>query len=207
MSKQPSMLDVNPTARHDEDFYATAPWMTRALLRRLSSGWWVGGSVMEPCVGDGAILRAIPENADINWVTNDIVARDPMVPEFLLDARNRESWQRFQDFDHLASCITNPPFDVAFDIAEQAYGHVDLGLALLLRLSWLEPTDDRGPWLAAHPPTSLVVMPRHDFRGNGKTDSVTSAWFIWDKNGCGFARRPGIQIVTKRERDELMRAA
>jgi hypothetical protein len=50
-------------------------------------------------------------------------------------------------------------------------------------------------------------MPRHDFRGNGKTDSVSAAWFIWDKSRGGGLCRPGIEVVTKGERDRLMRAA
>lgn len=209
MGDQPSMLEVNPTARRDDDYYATPEWMTRALLRRLCGGWWIGGRVIEPAVGDGAIVRAVSAvHKDVEWMTNDIVQRDPMMPDFLLDARNRGSWQTFLAKDGIGTCITNPPFDVSFDIAEHAYEHVEHGLALLLRLSWLEPTEDRGPWLKAHPPTGLIVMPRHDFRGNGKTDSVTSAWFIWEKSGFGaFSKLRGIDIVTKRERDELMRAA
>ena len=69
----------------------------------------------------------------------------------------------------------------------------------------MEPTDERGPWLKAHPPTRVIVMPRPDYRGTGKSDSVTSAWFIWakDREFC----EPGFDFVTKAERDELMRAA
>lgn len=203
-TSQPSMLDVNPSARRDDDFYPTPEWMTRALLRRIPlSNWnWSGDRVIEPCCGDGAILR---ELRGVDVCTNDIVARDPVVPEFLLDARALESWRAFTAGQRLSICVTNPPFEYAFDIAEHAHDHVQIGLILLLRLSWLEPTIERGPWLKAHPPTKLIVMPRHDFRGNGSTDSVTSAWVIWDK--AGALGRGGIDFVTRRERDELMRAA
>jgi len=196
--KQPPLLDVDPTARRDEDFYATPRWQTHALLRRICRlGSWHGLRFFEPCAGDGAIVRELPRHWHVT--TNDIVAREPLLPDFLLDARRAESWDRFGSFDVIG---TNLPFDVAFDIAPYAYSHADGLLALLLRLSWLEPTEDRGPWLRDHRPTSLIVLPRTDYRGNGKTDSVTSAWFLWDR-GLGLGL-PATDFVTKDERDELI---
>ena len=46
---------------------------------------------------------------------------------------------------------------------------------------------------------AAIVMPRHDFKSRGQTDSVTSAWFVWQQGD----RRQQIDIVTKDERDEL----
>lgn len=60
-----------------------------------------------------------------------------------------------------------------------------VGVAMLLRLSYLEPTKDRGHWLNDHPPTQMIVLPRISFTGDGKTDSVTCAWMIWHKQGKG----------------------
>jgi hypothetical protein len=45
-------------------------------------------------------------------------------------------------------------------------------------------------------------MPRYDYRHNGKTDSVTSGWFIWAKQP--WFCEPGIEVVTKRERDAFI---
>jgi len=195
------MLDVDPSARRSEDFYPTPSFMTRALRRRVQLTW-AGARLVEPCCGDGAIVRELPAGLDV--LTNDIVIRPPAIPEFTLDARQGTTWDAFRLTGRLSVCVTNPPFDQAFDIAAQALEAVDVGLILLLRLSWLEPTEERGPWLQLHPPTRLIVMPRHDFRGNGKTDSVSAAWLIWDKCGGGLCR-PGVEVVTKRERDELAR--
>jgi hypothetical protein len=36
-------------------------------------------------------------------------------------------------------------------------------------------------WLAEHPPTKLIVLPRISFTGDGKTDSVTCAWYVWER--------------------------
>lgn len=74
------------------------------------------------------------------------------------------------------------------------------GLALLLRLSWLEPTEARADFLRQYPPARVHVLPRHDFKGRGSTDSVTSAWMVWDENE---ARRGGVTVVTREERQEL----
>ncbi len=198
--KQASLIDIDPHVRRVEDFYPTPPWMTRALMNRLPN--LKSMMVFEPCCGDGAIVR---ELTTANVIMNDIVERGGLIPDFLLDATKRDSWNAFKRFNPFDLVITNPPFEYAMAIAQHGLEFAERGLILLLRLSWLEPTEERGPWLAEHPPERLIVMPRHDFRGNGSTDSVTSAWMIWSKGQPLGAQR--IEVVTKAERDELMKAA
>jgi hypothetical protein len=104
--------------------------------------------------------------------------------------------------------ITNPPFNDAFDIVRHAHGAARQGVIMLLRRTWDEPTDDRGDWLAAYPPTKEIVMPRWNFRrrdGKGGGDSATCAWFIWARNR--HICTPGIAVISKRERDVLMTEA
>lgn len=198
--EQPSMLDVNPTVRRVDDFYPTPGYMTRALLARLPS--LRGLRVLEPCVGDGAIVRQLPQSADV--VTNDIVPRGDWLPDFLLDATHLGSWKAFARPQPIDLVITNPPFEYAFEIVQHAVTYAKRGVALLLRLTFLEPTEDRGPWLAVHPPERVIVLPRHDFRGNGSTDSVTSAWMLWSTDRDQPLGPKGIQVVSKAERDRLM---
>jgi hypothetical protein len=102
--------------------------------------------------------------------------------------------------------VSNPPFNLAEAIVPLALEHARIGVAMVLRLSWFEPTLDRADFLKQHPP-ALINMPRHDFRGDGKTDSVTSAWFIWlaDDGARQFGRFPN-DVVTPDERDELIAA-
>jgi hypothetical protein len=55
---------------------------------------------------------------------------------------------------------------------------------MMLRLSFKEPTEHknpRGPFLETNPLTRELVMPRYSFTGDGKTDSITTAWMIWAK--------------------------
>lgn len=200
MTSQQTLLDVDPHVRRDADFYPTPAWMTRALVKRLPD--LRHQRILEPCSGDGAIVR---ELTSPHVVMNDIIERSPLLPDFLLDATQRDSWTHFQRFEPFDLTITNPPFELAFPIAQHALEFSRRGVILLLRLSWLEPTDERGPWLAEHPPDRLIVMPRHDFRGNGSTDSVTSAWMVWSKEQP--LGPSGLDIVTKAERDELKAAS
>lgn len=205
--QQTTFLEQDPAARRQDDFYATPAWQTRALLARLRPFSSLE-RVIEPAAGDGAIVRELTAQS-VTVVTNDIVVREPMLPDFLLDARQRATWSAFAQAGRIDYVLTNLPFDVSFEIAQHAYEYANLAVILLLRLSWLEPTEDRGPWLCGHPPTSVIVMPRHDYRGNGATDSVTSAWMVWEKQASrrhdnGPLCRPGLDVVTREERDRLV---
>ena len=205
--EQGLLLDVDPNARHDEDFYRTPEWQTRALLRRLPS--LRGLRVFEPCAGDGAIVGCFEPGTHV--ITNDIVQRGDFVPDFLLDATHQGHWEYFDRFDRgIDLVITNPPFDRMLWIVRYSVAGARRGVAMLARLSWLEPViekfsgEDRGAWMHVHPPHRLIVMPRHDYRGNGATDSVTSAWMIWNTDHQQPLVQPGIDVVTKKERDELI---
>lgn len=191
--KQEPLLDVDPAVRRAFDYYPTPAWMTRALIRRVHPF-----DVIEPCAGDGAIVKVLERNGVDVVATNDL---DPSREcETHLDAADPASWDEL--------CIANPywgvtnlPFDLADRIVPLAVKNLQ-HFATILRLSWLEPTAARQRFLAAHPPCTLIVMPRWDFKGRGATDSVTSAWFIWEKGRSSATR--GIEIVTKDERDELI---
>lgn len=191
------MEDVgDPTLRREFDYYPTPPWMTGALLARVP----VKGYILEPCAGLLAIATVLREWTGVLHVeTNDL---DPSTPcDTHLDAARPEYWEALEGrtHNHVNAGVTNLPYDVANVIVPLAVRAMPI-FATVLRLSWLEPTEQRGAFLAEYPPSNLIVMPRHDFKGRGQTDSVTSAWFVWQQ-GC---RQQQIDIVTKDERDELI---
>lgn len=197
--KQPTLLDVDPHARRDSDFYATPTWMTRALDRRRPVQDW-GGVCFEPCAGDGAILKAL--NPALPWVTNDLVPRGGLIPDFLLDATKPESWTAFARLaKRLDVVITNPPFNVALPIVQLAVEHAAIGVAMVLPITWLEPTEDRSLFLLEHPPTRVMVLPRWKFRGVGSA-MTTCAWMLWAKQP--WFCDPGIEVVTRAERRQLI---
>jgi hypothetical protein len=172
--------------------------MTRALLRRVRPF-----DVLEPCAGDGAIAKVLTAEGIIRVVTND--ADESRPTDFHLDMTRRESWEQLTypfTAHRLIWGVTNLPFNVADEIVPLAVEHLP-SFASILRLSWLEPTSARQRFLAAHPPAKVIVLPRHDFKGRGLTDSVTSAWFVWEKWRSALRNEP-IEIVTTDERDELI---
>lgn len=190
--KQAPLLDVDPAVRRAFDYYPTPAWMTRALIRRVHPF-----NVFEPCSGEGAISDIFKAD-DRLLLTNDL---DPSRPSDLhLDATDQHAWETFADYKPYWG-VTNVPFDLADRIVPLAVQHLQV-FATILRLSWLEPTAARQRFLEKHPPCTLIVMPRWDFKGRGATDSVTSAWFIWEQGRSSATR--GIEIVTKDERDELI---
>jgi hypothetical protein len=162
--------------RRPHDQYFT-PASACGVLKAHWQGWKRCNRLLDPCVGQGDIVNAFPERV---WHTCDL---DPMMKSsFTCDMTIEERWLRFAGNSHtgLFAAISNPPFNCAFQIIQNAVKYCNK-TAMLLRLSFLEPTRERGPWLAANPPDLVIVLPRISFTGDGKTDSVTCAWMIWDK--------------------------
>ena len=196
--QQAPLLDVDPATRRAFDYYPTPAWMTLALLRRVQPF-----DVLEPCAGQLAIVNVLRQAPHVGWVeSNDL---DPSTPtDTHCDAARAEYWEALSRRTHNRPYwgVTNVPFDLADRIVPLAVTYLPV-FATILRLSWLEPTAARQRFLAAHPPAKLIVMPRHDFKGRGSTDSVTSAWFIWERGRSSIGSTP-IDIVTKDERDEFV---
>lgn len=160
--------------RRKNDFYPTPEWATEILLRHVP----ITGNILEPCVGDGAIARVVDRRG---MVYSSDVDRSRTC-SFYGDATDRDLWETAQsEIVRIDWVVTNPPFNAAAEIVPLAFEYAFEGIAMLLRLSYLEPVEDRGWWLNDHPPTSMIVTPRISFTGDGNTDSVTTAWMIWDK--------------------------
>lgn len=161
--------------RRPRDEYFTPEWATDVLLDRHAMK---GDSVFECCVGDGAIARVLEKRFRYRVWMNDIISTGVMGQKWIRDASAESNWCDWRNFDWV---ITNPPFSLAPQIVPLAYKHAQIGIAMLLRLSYLEPVENRGAWLNEHPPTKLIVLPRISFTGDGKTDSVCTAWMVWEK--------------------------
>lgn len=159
--------------RNAFDFYPTPGFMTRSLLH-FHPGI-SGSNVLEPCSGQNHIASVL-EQAGCRVSTNDIDRRHPAMTHW--NAMPAEYWDMWApDVDWV---ITNPPFTVALPILQHAVRKARVGVAFLLRKTFLEPTDDRGPWLQEHPPTRSIGQPRYSFRGSG-SDSVSCDWYLWER--------------------------
>jgi hypothetical protein len=177
-------------ARQPLDFYPTPGLLTWALLK--SHGfvaWHNQATVLEPCNGEGAISDVLKESGLFRLVDTADIDPAKVKPataigatSFTMDATDPGAWSRMARYDWI---ITNPPYNQAPAILPLALDNCRVGMAMLLRLSYLEPCDNRARWLQEHPPAKLIVFnPRPRFRADtGGTDSVTSAWFIWHRFG------------------------
>lgn len=169
------------TPRRKLDQYYTPETLVTELINHVS----IFGNVLEPCVGNGQIAAALLERRPVFTrpvlTTNDIDYTH--FADFHEDATdyNSQMWYRPRP-DWV---ITNPPFNVAMPILENAWLHCRFGIAFLLRLTFLEPTAKRQEWLKAHSSelSNLIIFgsPRPSFTDDGKTDSVTTAWAVWRK--------------------------
>lgn len=147
--------------------------------------------VVEPCSGEHDITNVLRKHHGVEYVfTNDLDCKRDA--DLHLDAKDSAIYRG----RNVSWVVTNPPFSEAFEILKTAYESCSDGCAFLVRLSFLEPTYDRGPWLAAHPPSHVLVLPRYSFTQNGKTDSVTCAWVVWQK---GFSKQV-LKVMPKQKR-------
>jgi hypothetical protein len=171
--------------RREHDFYETPPHYMEALLEAFPQ--LPEHRIVEPCNGEGAISGYFD-----HVTTNDI---DPKrKANTHLDATTYNYWRAVQGIRYVNPAlwvVSNPPFNCAIEILEQALSALwPVPVTFLLRLSFLEPTQKRVGLLSSKPPDSLIVLPRYSFRPNdeGKkaTDSVTCAWMTW--NACPDAR-------------------
>ncbi len=172
-------------ARRKGEKYYSPDWAIRSL--RLGLPFILSGSVYEPCVGTGMLSKPL-KKMGLQVITNDMdeeVAADHHY-DFLIHFMGLHNYQVGQT-DWV---ITNPPFSLALPILENALAIAKVGVAFLLRLSFAEPVDKeskRTPYPRApffdgashHIPRGVIVNPRYSFTEDGKTDSVTTAWFVW----------------------------
>jgi hypothetical protein len=153
------------------DYYKTPGFAVDSLLTHFPLD---GVRIFDCCAGNGEISNILKDKG-LTVRTNDIdIVKDV---DYHFNACYPSKWPD-EEMDFI---VTNPPYDVAYDIITVAYLKAQIGIAMLLRLSFLEPTYERQSWLGAHPPNLLIVLPRISFTGDGKTDSVTVAWMIWHK--------------------------
>lgn len=178
--------------RRKYDFYETGKALTLALLENYPIT--KAGPILEPCAGKDAISGVLCQQG-FNVITNDKYVDGH---RYKLDARDPDLYDEIQP----RTVITNPPFEDAYRILETSWESPSVRtVAFLLRLSFLEPTFDRGEFLKRHPPNVVLILPRFSFTDNGKTDLVTCAWMIWVKN----VREQMVSVVTKRDIDRLMK--
>lgn len=172
--------------RVPNDYYPTPANITHELLQAFPE--IAGMRVFEPFNGHGAITDVL-RLYGCEVVTNDII--QPL-ENTSGDARETEVWDAA---GHLEWVISNPPYfqnipDITVPIA---WSYAKVGVAMLLRLSMLEPCESRRHWNALYPFLTGLgpINPRIKFRiDRNNTDSIASAWFVWTKQTVPFRYIP-----------------
>lgn len=184
-------------ARKERDRYFSPLWATRALKEQVPE--LRGGVLLEPCCGDGRMALELLGAFD-QLILNDLAEPPPRVAPALQgmvghtqgDGLRPQLWELAKP-DWV---VTNPPFNLATDFARLALQHAKRGVALLLRCTWLEPTQSRAALLQETPPMRVVALSRISFDGQG-SDSAPAWWFVWLRGPDGGWQRGGISVVRR----------
>lgn len=200
------------------DFFATPPWGTRSLIERVlhpEKLLIVGSSPMtawDPCCGAGHM--AIP----LGEYFADVLATDIHDWGFG-DVRNLDFTMASKDNAprRVGWVIGNPPFIHAERFLDRAFEIAEVGIAMLLRLQWIEGESrwleifggDRRPDLFC---PFAERLPMIEGCWDPEAKSATAyAWFVWMNGGLRLARRtevlhipPGQRRLLTRPRDEVL---
>ena len=156
------------------DFYTTSEKLTEQLL--LNYPISKNKVILEPCNGKGHISNYLKQ-VGYKVITNDIDTNQ--IADTYYDASKPILYQIKCDI-----VITNPPFNLATEILANSLKIAD-EVIMLLRLSFLEPTKNRRDVMNRYKDNLVkvvIINPRPKFREDTtNTDSVTVAWFIWNK--------------------------
>lgn len=167
-------LQMRHTARDGLEDFPTPPWAVRALLQRL--GDVAGFSVREPACNRGQMVRVLAgafravHASDVHDYGAGFRVRDYLdgpVPGLV-------------DYT-----ITNPPFRHAETFIDRALRSSRRGVAMLVRLQFLEGVGRFDRLFSDRPPTDIYVFSERVPMVRGRLDGSASttmayAWLLWD---------------------------
>lgn len=181
------MINISATNRGskriDSDFYAT-PLSTIANF--LHSYNIKNGNLLEPCAGNGNIIKALRQ---FYGYSNHITAceiREEEIQNLKHNGANEVyigDFLNYQPTTKFKTIISNPPYSIAQEIIEKCFeiADEDTEIIMLLRTAFLESKKRYNFW-QKHPLNGLYVLSqRPSFTGKG-TDATSYAWFIWNGN-------------------------
>lgn len=166
------------------DFFPTPPWATRALCEHVLPAVWpypdrFACTALDPACGEGHMALALAD------YFRDVSASDifdygyASVADFL----HPDTGENLQA-DWI---ITNPPFNLAAEFIQKALGIAKRGVAMLVRMQFLEGEGRFDRLFVRRPPQLVAVfaerVPMHRGRWviNGKT-ATAYVWLVWRRH-------------------------
>ena len=154
------------------DYFPTPPWATRALLERLDIN--AGEIVAEPACGQGHMARPLRERFETVYASDIQDMGFGEVRDYLFPGADLEvDWT-----------ITNPPFKLAEQFIKQALRTSRVGVAMLVRIAFLEGISRYKNLFLTTPPTLILPFVERVPMVKGRVDpKVSSAtmycWMVW----------------------------
>lgn len=173
--------------RVEEDYYATPPESTQALLNLEK----FEGNVLEPCCGEGHMSEVLKKNG-FKVISTDLVDRGygEGIKDFLKDD--------FQTYDNV---ITNPPYKYAKEFIEKSLKVTTGKVAMFCKIQLLEGVSRRKMFKETPLKTVYVFTKRQNPWRNGSpvdengkkwASTMCFAWFVWEH---GYKGEPTIKWI------------
>ena len=170
--------------RSPYDFYPTPESAFEALYNADRLNWCFMHKILEPCAGDGNLVRFIKAREPQKYVWANELDKEHQ-PQLETSGANHYSYNDFLTMpaspEYYNMIITNPPFSLAQPILEKVLDEwCPERAVMLLRLNFLASQRRKEFWQKHLPSCIYVLSKRPSFTGSG-TDSQDYAWFVWDK--------------------------
>jgi hypothetical protein len=183
------------------DFYPTPPWATRAFCEFVLGK--LGFSIAdlkkmicaEPAAGEGHMAEILRE------YFGEVRASDVFDygRNYEVASYTGEGPDILSPMDDVDFVITNPPFIGALPFVERALKEAKVGVAMLVRLAWIE-TETRWPLFCEAMPTAVfqyverVPMQKGLWDPEGST-ATAYAWVVWIKPFVGIEVRDEARMI------------
>ena len=174
---------VEPDDSHD--FFPTPPWATRALIERVFRhlGWerrCKNQKAWEPACGEGHMAEVLREYF-LEVTATDI--EDYRYGDHVVDFLHADAYGAFD------WVITNPPFNDSAEFVLKALRIAGTGVAMFVRLTWLESVGRYETIFRDYPPTQLAIfaerVPLHKDQWKPDGDTLTAyIWLVWHKGAA-----------------------
>lgn len=171
--------------RVDNDFYATPPSATKAILNEVK----LHGSILEPAAGQGHISKVLKEYYPYNEIiSTDLVQREERFGVSIQGSIDFLTYNFNRKFDNI---ITNPPFSLAQEFIERALELSNDKVIMFAKIQLLEG-DKRRKMFDNTPLKYVYVFSKRvnplrngeelDERGKPWASTMCFAWFVWEHN-------------------------